>query len=324
MKGWVMRAPGPPDSLELTELPDPEPQEGWVLVDIRAFGLNRAELMTRQGHSGDAVPLPRVLGIECVGSVADPGGTDLAQGQTVAVAVGGMGRKFDGGYATKGLFPRNNVMPLETKLDWPTLGALPESYLTAWGALIDSCGAKKGETVLIRGGSSSVGLAAASLVKNLGGTSIATTRSQNKAAALETAGVDEVVIDDGGVAEQVRELAPDGVDRVVELVGSVDSITDSLQALRPQGVLCLVGFLGGEWDYGLPWPPPTVRITFYTTEVITTEASTPVLQDIVNGIQDSTHVANVHEVFDFEDLPRAHELMESNGAAGKLVVTTPG
>ncbi len=319
-----MRAPGPPDSLELTELPDPEPRDGWVLVDIRAFGLNRAELMTRQGHSGDAVPLPRVLGIECVGSVRDPGGTDLESGQTVAAAVGGMGRAFDGGYATLGLFPRKNVMPLTSDLDWATLGALPESYLTAWGALVDSCGAREGETVLIRGGSSSVGLAAASLVDDLGAKSICTTRSEEKRAAMVAAGADELVIDGGSVADQVRELAPDGVDRVVELVGTEASISDSLQTLRPRGVLCLVGFLGGEWEYGLPWPPPTVRITFYTTEVISSESSTPVLQRIVDGIPDCTYRANVHEVFDFEDLPRAHELMESNGAAGKLVVTTPG
>lgn len=323
MQGWVMRAPGPPSSLELTELPDPEPRDGWVLVDIRAFGLNRAELMTRQGHSGDAVPLPRVLGIECVGSVLDAGGTDLELGQTVAVAVGGMGRKFDGGYATMGLFPRNNVLPVETELDWATLGALPESYLTAWGALVDSCGTRQGETVLIRGGSSSVGLAAASVADNLEATSIATTRSEAKRAAMVSAGAGEIVIDSGSIADQVRELAPDGVDRVVELVGTEASIADSLQTLRPRGVLCLVGFLGGEWEYGLPWPPPTVRITFYTTEVIRSETATPVLQRVIDGIPDCSYRANVHEVFDFDDVPRAHELMESNGAAGKLVVTTP-
>ncbi len=323
MKGWVMRAPGPSDALELTELPDPEPREGWVHVDIKAFGLNRAELMTRQGHSGDAVPLPRVLGIECVGLVLDGGGTDLEPGRTVATAVGGMGRKFDGGYATQGLFPRSNVMPVETELDWPTLGAIPESYLTAWGAIVDSCGTQPGETVLIRGGSSSVGLGAASVVNNLGASSIATTRSEGKRTALVAAGADEVVIDGGEIAQQVRELAPDGVDRVVELVGTLESIADSLKTLRPRGVLCLIGFLGGEWDYGLPWPPPTVRITFYTTEVIASETATPVLQGIVDGIPQCSYRANIHEVFDFEDLPRAHELMESNGAAGKLVVTTP-
>jgi len=319
-----MRAPGPPDSLELTELPDPEPREGWVHIETKAFGLNRAEQMTREGHSGDAVPLPRVLGIECVGKVLDAGGTDLKVGQTVAAAVGGMGRTFDGGYATQTLIPRSNVHPLETELDWPTLGAIPEAYLTAWGALIESCGGEKGDTVLIRGGSSSVGLAAASIADAKGMRSISTTRKEEKRAAMVSAGADEILIDAGEVADQVRELAPDGVDCVVELVGTVDTIKDSLSTLRPRGVLCLVGFLGYEWDYGLPWPPPTVRITFYTTEVTTSETHTPVLQEIVDGIPECTYRANVHEVFDFEDLPRAHEVMASNQAAGKLVVTSPG
>jgi NADPH:quinone reductase-like Zn-dependent oxidoreductase len=77
MKAWLMTQSGPPDSLELVDLADPEAREGWVLIDVKAFGMNRSELYTRQGHSGDAVSLPRVLGIECVGTVLDGGGTNL-------------------------------------------------------------------------------------------------------------------------------------------------------------------------------------------------------------------------------------------------------
>ena len=319
-----MREPGPPDSLERAELPDPKPRQGWVQIDVRAFGLNRSELYTRQGHSGDAVPLPRVLGIECVGTVLEPGGTDLEYGQTVAAAMGGMGRAFDGGYATQTLIPRRNVFPLQTELDWPTLGALPESYLTAWGALIEACDAQPGETILIRGGSSSVGLDAASIVNQLGADSIATTRNEDKRAALVAAGADHVLIDGGTIAQEVRNLAPDGVDHVIELVGTEETIADSLETLRPRGVLCLVGFLAGNWDYGLPWPPSTVRLTLYSSEHLAAETATPVLQAIVDGIPQCSYRANIHEVFDFEDLPRAHELMESGAAAGKLVVTTPG
>ena len=117
MKAWLMRQAGSPESLELVDLPDPEPREGWVLIDVMAFGLNRSELHTRQGQSGDAVTLPRVLGIECVGVVVDAGGTDLAVGRTVAAAMGGMGRTHDGGYATKALIPRSNVFPIDTSLD---------------------------------------------------------------------------------------------------------------------------------------------------------------------------------------------------------------
>jgi NADPH:quinone reductase-like Zn-dependent oxidoreductase len=107
MKSWLMRQAGPANSLALVDLPDPEPRDGWVLIDVKAFGLNRSELYTRQGHSGDAVTLPRVLGIECVGLVTDAGGTDVKVGQSVAAAMGGLGRTHHGGYSTKTLVARN-------------------------------------------------------------------------------------------------------------------------------------------------------------------------------------------------------------------------
>ena len=98
MQGYVLRKPGGPDALELTELPAPEPRPGWVTIAVRAFGLNRSEWFTRSGDS-PSVRLPRVLGIECVGTViANPGG-DLKEGQVVAAMMGGMGRQFDGSYA---------------------------------------------------------------------------------------------------------------------------------------------------------------------------------------------------------------------------------
>ena len=121
--------------MKLVELPDPEPKKDWVLIDVKAFGINRSELYTRQGHSGKAVTIPRVLGIECVGVVVDGGGTDLKQGQKVAAAMGFMGRKYHGGYAEKTLVPRSNVFPVETDLDWEILGAIPENLFDCPGGL---------------------------------------------------------------------------------------------------------------------------------------------------------------------------------------------
>jgi NADPH:quinone reductase-like Zn-dependent oxidoreductase len=323
MKAWLMTQSGPPDSLEMVDLADPEPREGWVLTDVKGFGMNRSELYTRQGHSGDAVSLPRVLGIECVGTVLDGGGTNLEVGQTVAAAMGGMGRTHHGGYATRTLIPDNNVFPLTTDLDWPTLGALPESYLTAWGALIDACDVRPGGTVLIRGGTSSVGFAAISIAAHLGATVIATTRNHDKVAALHNAGAHHVVLDEGTVAAKVREIAPGGVDAVVELVGLLASIEDSLLTLRPRGVLSLVGFLGDQWDYGLPFPPSTVRVTMFSSETFTAATTTPVLQAIVDRVAAGDYLSNIHEVLAFADVPRGHALMEANLASGKLVVEVP-
>ena len=140
--------PGPPEVLTLREVPLPDVRPGWVVVQVRAFGLNRSEMFTRQGHS-PGVRFPRVLGIECVGVVADPSDSGLAAGTTVAAVMGGMGRDYDGGYAEYALLPADRLMTLTTTLDWPTLGALPETFLTAAGSL-DVMAAVAGQRLLIR------------------------------------------------------------------------------------------------------------------------------------------------------------------------------
>ncbi len=98
MRAAVIYEPGGPEALKLEERPVPTPQRGWVLIKIKAFGLNRSELFTRQGHSPN-VKFPRILGIEAVGVVEEAPVGEFQPGQTVATAMGGMGRQFDGGYA---------------------------------------------------------------------------------------------------------------------------------------------------------------------------------------------------------------------------------
>ena len=132
MKAAVVETPGGPDVLRIREWPKPKPDAGWVLVRVKAFGLNRSELFTRQGHSGDAVTFPRVLGIECVGVVESAPASDLQPGTQVAAVMGGLGRDFDGGYAEYTVVPLTQVMPFESSLPWATLAAIPETFLTAW------------------------------------------------------------------------------------------------------------------------------------------------------------------------------------------------
>ena len=134
MRAIVLEHPGPPEVLEIRSIPRPEPRPGWVLIQVKAFGLNRSELFTRQGYS-PSVTFPRVLGIECVGVVQAAPGTNLQVGQIVAAVMGGMGRQYDGGYAEYTLVPASQVMPVHTSLPWETLAAIPETYLTAYGAL---------------------------------------------------------------------------------------------------------------------------------------------------------------------------------------------
>ena len=130
MTAAVIYEAGEPDVLKLERRPVPEPAPGEVLIRVRAFGLNRSELFTRQGLSPN-VAFPRILGIEAVGEVAAAPGGEFAQGDTVATAMGGMGRQFDGGYAEFTLVPAHHVQKIDTTLDWQVLGAIPEMLQTA-------------------------------------------------------------------------------------------------------------------------------------------------------------------------------------------------
>ena len=321
MKAWQINSYGSIGVFDFVELPDPEPKDGWVLIDIKAFGINRSELYTRQGHSGDAVTLPRVLGIECVGVVVDGGGTDLQPGQKVAAAMGNMGRLYNGGYAEKTLIPRSNVYPVSTNLDWATFGAIPETYLTAWGVIKEAIDLQPGQSLLVRGGTSAAGLACVSIAKEMGCTVFATTRSQAKADVLKAAGTDHVLIDSGSVEEQIKAIIPQGVNGVVELVGLENTIMDCLRSTAPKGTVGMVGFLGDSWDYRFfPWMPSTVKLTIYSSETLHTETATPALQTIVDHVEAGNYQANIFKVFPFEELPQAQDMMEKNQAAGKLVV----
>lgn len=322
MKAIRVHRPGGPEVLQVEEIPRPEPRAGWVRIRVRAFGLNRSELFTRQGHS-PGVRFPRVLGIECVGEVDDAGGTGLTPGQTVAALMGEMGRAYDGGYAEYTLVPRERVLPLRTTLPWDVLAALPETYLTAWGSLVEAMEVQPGQTLLIRGGTSSVGMAAASLARGMGLRVIATTRDPAKADALRENGADDVVIDTGTLADEIARRVPGGVDGVLELVGAV-TLLDSLRAARPRGIVCNTGILGNAWVLDRFEPlediPSAVRLTTYGSSTTSAERSTAALQEIVDGVQAGRYRANLQRRFAFGEIVEAHRFMEENRATGKLVV----
>lgn len=323
MRAAVVRRAGGPEVLELCEVPRPVPQPGWVLVRVKAFGLNRGELLTRQGHS-PTVTFPRILGIECVGVVEEAPGGELAPGTTVAAVVGGMGRAFDGSYAEFAALPVASVYPLRTDLDWARLAAIPESFVTAWGALHDALEIAAGQTLLVRGGTSSIGLTAAALAHAHGARVLATTRRPERRAALRENGADEVLIDAGELAPAVRALVPGGVDRVLELVGTT-TMRDSLRCAAPRGVVCMCGILGNAWVYDGFSPseviPATVRLTSYSSSSALEGAARGArLQDFVDGVAAGRYRVAIDRVFPFEEIVAAHRWMEENRAVGKIVV----
>ncbi len=134
-------------------------------------------------------------------------GSDLQPGRRILAAMGGMGRDYGGGYAQYTLLPATQVIPVDTTLDWPELGTIPESFGTAWGTL-EQLGLHEGQSLLVHGGSSSVGMAAITIAKDRGITVIATTRQAGKRAALQAAGADHPIVADGDVTPAVRGLVP--------------------------------------------------------------------------------------------------------------------
>jgi NADPH:quinone reductase-like Zn-dependent oxidoreductase len=320
----VVHQPGPPEVLQVEERPAPEAREGWIVVRVRAFGLNRSELVTRAGGSGDAVRFPRVLGIEAVGEVVeDPSGT-LAPGQAFVAAMGEMGRAYDGGYEQYALLPEKVVIPVDTTLDWPTLGALPETFGTAWGSL-DTLDLQPGATLLVRGATSSVGMAAITIAKDRGLTVVGTTRREAKRGALEANGADHVVVDDGAVGQRVRELLPDGVDGLLELVGPT-AMLNSLRALRDGGRACISGFLEGDWEVGDAQAAARERgIAFgrFGSAVIDRDSYGAIMRDIVSAVEARRLRPNVDRLFALDDVAEAHRHMEANRASGKVVGLPP-
>src|SRR5262245_7705586 len=187
MRAVVLREPGPIANLEILELPIPDARPGSIRIRVKAFGLNRSELHTRLGLS-QGVTFPRVLGIEATGVVDDPGDSGLAAGTQVATMMGGMGRVFDGGYAEYVVVPSGQVIPFVSTLAWSVLGAVPETLQTAYGSLTVGLDLRAGQTLLVRGGTSSTGLAAIGVAQALGAIALATTRSASRASVLEKQG----------------------------------------------------------------------------------------------------------------------------------------
>ncbi|KAK9429782.1 chaperonin 10-like protein [Lipomyces doorenjongii] len=320
MTAVVIHEAGGPEVLKLERRPIPTPQNGQVLIRVKAFGLNRSELFTRQGRS-PSVRFPRILGIEAVGLVEEAPGNEFRPGEIVGTAMGGMGREFDGGYAEYTCVPATQVQTIKTTLPWDILGALPEMLQTAWGSLFTSLRLERGDRLLIRGGTTSVGLAAAAIGKDYGAFIAATTRNPHREMLLLEHGVDQVFIDNGTIAEQVKETCPEGFDKVLELVG-VTTLEDSLRCVKKHGIVCMTGIVGNKWTFDNFSPmesiPTTISLTTYSgsAEDFMLTPLESLVQQIAAG---SLHI-QVGKIFGLDKITEAHRCMEENKAGGKIVV----
>jgi NADPH:quinone reductase-like Zn-dependent oxidoreductase len=320
MRAVVLDAPGPAAEMRVRRVTVPEPRTGWVRIKVEAFGLNRSEYHLRAGLATNA-RFPIIPGIEATGIVDLAPGGEFVPGQQVVALMGGMGREFDGGYAEYTVVPATSVIPVETTLDWATLGALPEMLQTAHGSLHTGLGIQPGQTFLVRGGTSSVGVAAAVLAKNYGLTVLSTTRNPDRVEMLEKVGVDHPLVDDGNIAVKVRELYPDGVNAALELVGT-NVLPDTLRATAVHGTVCFTGMLSDTWTipdfYPIGYLPNGVRLTAYGGE--SSDLPAEAFQRYVDLVEQGRLPLRIDRVFALDEIAEAHQLMEDGGAVGKLVV----
>jgi len=320
MTAAVLYEPGSADNFKLEERPIPVPLAGQVLIKVRAFGLNRSELMTRKGLSPD-VTFPRILGIECVGEIEEDPNGEWQNGQQVAAFMGNMGRHFDGSYSQFVVLPRAIISPFQSHLSWEMLGALPEMFQTTYGSLHIALKIQKGETLLIRGGTSSIGLLAAQLAKLAGLQVISTTRDETKIGLLLSNGADQVLIDNGNLAEKVNHDLSISIDKVLELVGT-NTLKDSLHCVAQGGMVCMTGMLAEQWSVSsfdpMGFIPAAVGLTVYDSGQI--RIPTDLFQHFINSMEQKEINPPIKKTFALSDIVAAHVFMESNVGGGKIVV----
>jgi NADPH:quinone reductase-like Zn-dependent oxidoreductase len=321
MRAIVIEKFGGPDCLVYQDLPEPEPMAGQVVIEVKAFGLNHAELHMRRGEWAEAAP---VSGIECVGLVKAAPGGEFPVGAKVAALMGGLGRTINGSYAEYTRAPASTVALIESDLPWAELAAIPESYATAWTCLFRNLEIVQGQTLVVRGGTSSLGQAAINMAVNAGLRVIATTRKRERFGLLEDLGADRVELEEPKLSQRIAEAKQ--LDAVLDLVGN-STILDSLDMLRRGGRACLAGWLGGLDPIAnfnpLLQMASGVYLTFFGSFVFGSPGfplSDVPLQAIADQVVAGHLKAKPSRVFRFEEIREAHRVLEAGEAGGKMVV----
>ncbi|MBS4944376.1 MAG: zinc-binding dehydrogenase [Neisseria mucosa] len=314
MKAVKIYQAGGPEQLIYQDMPTPDIKEGWSLVKIKGFGINHSEIFTREGKS-PSVQFPRILGIECVGEVAQSSTPALAVGQKVVSIMGEMGRAFDGSYAEYVLLPNEQIYPVHTDLDWTTLAAIPETYYTAFGSL-QQLRITPQDRVLVRGAGSGVGIAFAQLLKArfphivLHGS----TRNPAKAARLQAVGFDRVITEADGKLQTDQSY-----DKILELVGPA-TLRDSFSHINEQGIVCNTGQLGNVWGVNDFDPIVELKNNSYLTAFYSGNVSQAKLDEMFDYIRQFNVKILIERVFTLEQVPEARRFLQSADGFGKVVV----
>ena len=321
MRAVVLEGSCGPEDMHVSEIPVPKVKPGWVLVKVHASGMNRSELILREYEADEPyINTPIVPGIECAGEVVNPSDSDLAVGQKVIAIMGGMGRSFDGGYAEYCLVPRENLFAVDTDLPWDELAAIPESWFTAYGSLVQALRLKAGESMLICGGTSALGIAALTLAKGMGASVAATTRKEARADQLREWGADAVLVNDGTLAEQARREQPHGFDCVLELIGPATLLESMRFASRDGGRVCMTGVLGGKEELDVFDPIKDIPAGTYLCSFFSNYPMQSDVDAIFRFIAESGVRPVIGARYPLDQAGQAHADMEASRVFGKAVL----
>lgn len=313
MKAVVLNGITPADQVKLTEVPVPSVKPGWVLVKIRAFGMNHSEQVLRLSEiEAPYIQKPVIPGIECAGEIADPSDSGWRAGQKVVALMGGMGRSFNGSYAEYALLPVHHVFPVATDLPWDVLAAVPETWFTAWGSLFECLRLKPKDTLLIRGATCALGYAALQIAKALGCRVVATTHREAKLSLLSEA--DEAVPDDGRITGKVH-----GITKAIDLVGP-RFLKDTLTAVEKGGIVCNTGIMGGVFTLNGFDPIKDIPNGVYLTGFFSNYPSQLVMDQIFSFIKERSIRPRYGACFRFESIQDACQALDSGSVNGKIVI----
>jgi NADPH2:quinone reductase len=323
MRAVIAEGSGGPEVLTLVERPVPRPGEGEILVRVRAAGINRPDILQRQGGYPPPPGAPDILGLEIAGEVvgSDPNATRFAAGARVMALVAG------GGYAEYAVVHESNALPIPEELSFEEAGAIPETYFTVWTNVFERGGLQPGETLLVHGGTSGIGTTAIQLAKAFGAKVIATAGSPEKCEACTRLGADVAVNykTEDFVAAVKEATDGRGADVILDMVGG-DYIPRNHEAAAQDGRIVQIAFLKGskvELDFRrlmlkrLTHTGSTLRSRSVEEKALIAQA----LEDKVLPLLEEGRCKPVMDsTFAFEEVAQAHARMEGGEHIGKIVL----
>ena len=316
MKAVMIDKPTKGEYVVLSKTAVPEEKPGWVVVKVKAFGMNHSEEILREFEiQNDYIQKPIIPGIECVGEIVNASDSGWKVGQKVVALMGGMGRSFNGSYAEYALLPIHHVFPVESELLWMDMAAIPETYFTAWGSLFQCLRLTKEDKLLVRGATCALGYVAIQLAKALGCTVVGTTHREGKMQLLKDAGCDECIIDDGSLCGKVS-----GITKALELIG-IKTLKDTMMIIEQGGIVCNTGVLGKVYEWNHFDPIKDIPNGVCLTGFYSNDPTKSVMQDIFRFMDEHQLKPLIGATYRFEDIRDACIALDSGKVNGKIVVS---